>query len=69
MDNSRGVNMAELSQIMLRKNCTVAYNMDGGQSSVLYFHNKPYNHVADGGERTLSDILYFATAIPESERQ
>ena len=42
-----------------------AYNLDGGQSSVLYFHDAVYNHVADGGERTLSDIIYFATALPD----
>ena len=65
---SPGVTVAELSKIMIDKECMVAYNLDGGQSSVLYFHDKPINLVADGGERTLGDIIYFATAIPESDR-
>lgn len=69
LPHSEGVNVRELSRIMKRKNCISAYNLDGGQSSVLYFHHKLFNVVADGGERTLSDIVYFATAIPESERQ
>lgn len=68
MNHSPGVKMSELAKIMANKNCIIAYNLDGGQSSVLYFHNKPYNIVADGGERTLSDIVYFATAIPQDER-
>lgn len=68
MVQSPGVKVAELAAIMVEKKCYIAYNLDGGQSSVLYFHNKPYNIVADGGERTLSDIVYFATAIPENER-
>ena len=68
MESSPGVSVADLGKIMADKNCRVAYNLDGGQSSVLYFHNKIFNVVADGGERTLSDILYFATAIPENER-
>lgn len=66
---SEGVTVAELASIMSKKKCIVAYNLDGGQSSVLYFHDKAYNHVADGGERTLSDIVYFATALPDSDRQ
>ena len=62
---SEGVTVTELADIMSRKNCMEAYNLDGGQSSVLYFHDAVYNHVADGGERTLSDIIYFATALPD----
>ena len=68
MRNSNGITMPELSDIMESKNCITAYNMDGGQSSILYFHNGLFNKVADGGERAISDILYFSTAIPESER-
>ena len=68
MKNSPGISVANLGKIMADKNCYVAYNLDGGQSSVLYFHDKIFNVVADGGERTMSDILYFATAIPEDDR-
>ena len=44
-----------------------AYNLDGGQTSEIVFQNEPVNHVDFGYERTVSDIIYFATAIPESE--
>ncbi len=66
---SDGINLADLSEIMEKKKCIIAYNMDGGQSSILYFHDKPFNTIADGGERAISDILYFATAIPDSHEQ
>ena len=52
---------------MADKNCLVAYNLDGGQSTTMVFNNQLYNVVSDGGERNLSDILYFATGVPESE--
>ena len=67
-DKSRGVTVHELAGIMKDKNCSVAYNLDGGQSTVLYFHDRLFNRVSDGGERALSDILYFATALPEADR-
>lgn len=64
---SPGVKMHELANIMADKNCTVAYNLDGGQSTAMIFNNKLYNVVSNGGERSMSDIIYFGTAIPESE--
>lgn len=67
--DSSGVTTNELAVIMADKKCTVAYNLDGGQSTAMVFNNKLYNTVSNGGERSISDILYFATAIPESEWQ
>ena len=64
---SAGVTTNQLAQIMADKNCRIAYNLDGGQSSTMIFNNKLYNAVSDSGERMLSDILYFATSVPESE--
>ncbi len=66
-DVSSGVTTNELAVIMADKKCIIAYNMDGGQSTTMVFHNKLYNVVSDGGERTMTDILYFATSVPESE--
>ena len=40
-----------------------AYCFDGGQTGEVYFHGAPYNHIDFGNERTVSDIIYFATAI------
>lgn len=47
-----------------------AYALDGGQTSEILFRGEPFNHIDNvngGGERPVSDILYFATAIPGSE--
>ena len=57
----------ELGRFMESKGCTMAYGLDGGQTSVLMMNGELVNHVDYGNERTMSDIIYFATAIPEEE--
>ena len=39
----------------------MAYNLDGGQSATIVMNNKTVNYV---WQRKISDIIYFATAIP-----
>ena len=39
--------------------------LDGGQTGEVVFRGEPYNHVDFGAERNVSDIIYFATAVPE----
>jgi hypothetical protein len=43
-----------------------AYCLDGGQTGELYFCGSVYNYIDFNKERPVSDILYFATAIPDS---
>lgn len=58
--NSTGMKMSELSNLFKELGCSVAYNLDGGKSSVMVWDkgnstiNKPY-----GGGRSVSDIIYF----------
>ncbi len=58
---SQGLTLKDLSQLMKSLGCTVAYNMDGGQSSMMYFMgklvNKPYK---DG--RAVSDVAIIGEA-------
>ena len=42
----------------------VAYNLDGGDSSVLVFNNRKINDPKNTNERQLADIIYFASAWP-----
>lgn len=42
-----------------------AYCLDGGQTGEIVFQGRPFNHVDFNAERLVSDIIYFATAIPE----
>lgn len=65
--DSNGALFKELGQVMLDKGCHTAYNLDGGQSSTLYFNHAVYNRVSNGGERPISDIIYFASAVPNED--
>lgn len=58
----------EFAAIMAGKDVRLGYCLDGGQTGEVVFNGKPYNHIDFGTERTVSDIIYFASAIPESER-
>ena len=60
LDSSRGVTHKQLAKLMGELGCTVAYNLDGGGSSELYFGGV-YNTLSEGAERDVSDILYFTT--------
>lgn len=42
-----------------------AYCLDGGQTAAIALDHKLVNPVSYGAEREISDILYFATALPE----
>lgn len=57
----------QVGQFLYDKGCSKAYGLDGGQTSVLMMNGECVNHVDYGYERTMSDIIYFATAIPEEE--
>lgn len=67
---NRGLTLPELSEFMASLGCTCAYNLDGGQSSVLYFgddvFSTPYKH-----GRRLDDAVLIcepdAAAINEKE--
>ena len=60
-------NVNEFAELMYSKGCYKAYNLDGGQTSEIVFHNVPINYIDFNAERTVTDIIYFATALPESE--
>lgn len=62
---SKGLSIDCLAKLMTSLGCVQAYNVDGGQSSMLVFNDKLYNHVSNGSERSFGDILYFASAIPD----
>ena len=64
--HSAGVVMKDFAQLFLDYGCKVAYNLDGGGSSVMYFHNKVINVPDDGitaqstgKEREVNDFIYI----------
>lgn len=52
----RGLTLTELSSYCAELGLTSAYNLDGGDSSVLYFNGVNYGH----NGRNVSDIIYIA---------
>ncbi len=60
-------NVNEFAELMYSKGCYKAYNLDGGQTSEIVFNGTPINYIDFNAERTVTDIIYFATALPESE--
>ena len=58
---SAGVTMTEFATIFQGLGATVAYNIDGGGSSTMYFDGALVNNpLGKGQERGTSDILYIA---------
>ena len=57
----------ESARFMYERGCVKAYALDGGQTSVIAMQGETLNHVDFGAERAISDIIYFASALPEQE--
>ena len=71
-----GVTHAELAQIMFELGCTQAFNLDGGNSAEMVMpgpdpDNAFFSCKGDNSAnvRPQSDIIFFATAVPEEERE
>lgn len=57
--------MRTFSNHVAETGCRQAYALDGGQTTTIVLNNEVINHVNYGSERKISDIIYFATAVPE----
>lgn len=62
-EESKGLSLLQLAQFMASLGAQTAYNLDGGGSSTLYFHEEVVNHPTTNGkqisERSVSDIVYI----------
>ena len=45
--------------------CKMAYCLDGGQTAAIVMNDRLINRPVYGEQRKISDIIYFATAVPE----
>lgn len=63
-EGSLGLTLEQFADYVYGKNCITAYNLDGGSSSTVILNNQKINSLSTEKMRQLSDILYFATAIP-----
>ena len=62
LDESRGVKLDGLSQVMEGLGCKAAYNMDGGQTSLLAKGDKLVNRPSGGG-RSASDFIIVVDEV------
>lgn len=60
---SEGLSLYQEAEILKEYGCLVAYNLDGGGSSTLYFNGEIINNPTTSGrtikERAVSDIVYI----------
>ena len=45
--------------------CRMAYSLDGGQTATIVMNDELINRPVYGQQRKISDIIYFATAVPD----
>ena len=61
-DESKGLSLYQLAQVMDEIGCEYAYNLDGGGSATMWFNGRVVNVTTDGKsfrERKVSDIVYI----------
>lgn len=59
-----GMSQKKLAEYMHELGCVQAFNLDGGNSAEMVFGKQIFKGMPGGDERTLSDIIYFATMQP-----
>jgi exopolysaccharide biosynthesis protein len=64
-DESTGLSLLQLAELMKELGCRTAYNLDGGGSSTIWFNGRVLNRPTTFGdkieERSLSDIIYIGS--------
>lgn len=64
---SVGLTVEELIDLMADLGAKTAYNLDGGSSSTFVLDNEKINALSSRKNRTICDIVYFATLVPETQ--
>lgn len=64
-DHSVAATVSEAAEYIFSKGVVKAYALDGGQTSTMVMNGHTVNRPDWGNQRTQSDIIYFATALPE----
>lgn len=63
----RRCSINEAAEVIFSKGVDSAYALDGGQTATMVMQGRTVNRVDWDEERTMSDIIYFATALPYEE--
>jgi len=63
----KSITIHSFAENIAKLNCEKAYALDGGRTGTIAMNGKALNPLQEGHEKWLSDIIYFATAIPSTE--
>lgn len=59
--------MYEFADRIYKTGCRMAYALDGGQTAAMVMDGELINQMTKNYQRKISDIIYFATALPNSQ--
>ncbi len=59
---SYGMDIKQFANLALELGAHTAYNLDGGDSTIMIFRNEKINDPHNKSTRDISDIIYFASA-------
>ena len=62
MRGSEGMDLLQFAQLTKELGAVTAYNLDGGDSTMLIFNGQKVNDKDNQNTRPISDIIYFASA-------
>ena len=57
--------VAQFAKNIAATGCRMAYCLDGGQTATIVMNDELINRPVYGQQRKISDIIYFATAVPD----
>lgn len=57
-----GMKLSEFASVVAREGVKTAYNLDGGDSCLMFFNGEKVNDLGNDRSRAIPDIIYFASA-------
>ena len=64
---SKGMTLKQFAQLCASEGADIAYNLDGGDSTMMIFNFEKINDTNNQNSRKITDIVYFASAWPGEE--
>lgn len=61
-DKNTGLSLPEFTRLVADQGVQTAYNLDGGDSCLLFFHGRRINEKPNQSIRKLQDVIYFVSA-------
>ena len=65
----KSITIHTFAENIAKLNCEKAYALDGGKTGTIAMHGKALNPLQENHEKWISDIIYFATAIPSTDSE